>query len=63
MSAGFALSALSIFPFLLLWSIFFLVYKIAVNADVSIKAAAFSSLIVADRLGDSQKQLCPIRLL
>jgi membrane protein len=45
--SGFALSALSIFPFLLLWSIFFLVYKIAVNADVSIKAAAISSLIVA----------------
>lgn len=45
--SGFALSALSIFPFLLLWGIFFLVYKIAVNADVSIKAAAMSSLIVA----------------
>lgn len=44
---GFALHALSIFPFLLLWGIFFLVYKIAVNADVSIKAAAISSFIVA----------------
>ncbi|MDD2780607.1 YihY family inner membrane protein [Sulfuricurvum sp.] len=45
--SGFALSALSIFPFLLLWSIFFLIYKIAVNADVSIRAAAMSSFIVA----------------
>ena len=44
---GFALHALSIFPFLLLWSIFFLIYKIAVNADVSLKAAAISSFIVA----------------
>lgn len=44
---GFALHALSIFPFLLLWGIFFLVYKIAVNANVSIKAAAISSFIVA----------------
>lgn len=45
--SGLALSALSIFPFLLLWSIFFLIYKIAVNADVSIRAAAMSSFIVA----------------
>lgn len=45
--SGFALSALSIFPFLLLWGIFFLIYKIAVNADVSVKAAAMSSFIVA----------------
>ncbi|MFZ2889750.1 YihY/virulence factor BrkB family protein, partial [Sulfuricurvum sp.] len=45
--SGFALNALSIFPFLLLWGIFFLIYKIAVNAEVSIKAAAISSFIVA----------------
>ncbi len=44
---GYALSALSIFPFLLLWGIFFLTYKIAVNSDVSLKAAAISSFIVA----------------
>lgn len=44
---GIALEALSIFPFLLLWGIFFLIYKIAVNADVSIKAAAISSFVVA----------------
>lgn len=45
--SGFALSALSIFPFLLLWGIFFIIYHIAVNADVSIRAAAISSFIVA----------------
>lgn len=45
--SGFALEALSIFPFLLLWGIFFLIYKIAVNADVSAKSAAISSFIVA----------------
>lgn len=45
--SGLALEAFSIFPFLLLWGIFFLIYKIAVNADVSTKAAAFSSFIVA----------------
>ena len=44
---GFMLHILSIFPFLLLWGIFFLIYKIAVNADVSPKAAAISSFVVA----------------
>jgi membrane protein len=44
---GFALTALSIFPFLLLWAIFFIIYKIAINADVSTKAALISSLVVA----------------
>jgi membrane protein len=44
---GLALKALSIFPFLLLWGVFFLIYKIAVNADVSTKAAAISSFVVA----------------
>ncbi len=44
---GFMLHVLSIFPFLLLWGIFFLIYKIAVNADVSPKAAAISSFVVA----------------
>jgi membrane protein len=44
---GFTLNILSIFPFLLLWGIFFLIYKIAVNADVSPKAAAISSFVVA----------------
>jgi len=44
---GIALHALSVFPFLLLWGIFFVVYKIAVNADVSSRAAAISSFIVA----------------
>jgi len=44
---GIALHALSIFPFLLLWGIFFVVYKIAVNADVSSRAAAISSFVVA----------------
>ncbi|MDD3598090.1 MAG: YihY family inner membrane protein [Sulfuricurvum sp.] len=45
--SGFISGALSIFPFLLLWAIFFLIYKIAVNADVSTKAAAISSFVVA----------------
>lgn len=45
--SGLALHALSIFPFLLLWGIFFVIYHIAVNADVSPKAAAISSFIVA----------------
>lgn len=45
--SGFALHTLSIFPFLLLWAIFFLIYKIAVNAEVSPKAAAISSFVVA----------------
>jgi membrane protein len=44
---GFMLQALSIFPFILLWGIFFVIYHIAVNADVSPKAAAISSFIVA----------------
>lgn len=44
---GITLNVLSIFPFLLLWGIFFLVYKIAVNADVSLKSAAISSFVVA----------------
>jgi membrane protein len=44
---GFALTAFSIFPFLLLWGIFFIIYKIAINADVSTKAALISSLVVA----------------
>lgn len=45
--SGLALQALSVFPFLLLWGIFFLVYKIAVHAVVSTKAAAISSFVVA----------------
>lgn len=45
--SGIALHALSVFPFLLLWGIFFVVYKIAVNADVSSRAAAISSFVVA----------------
>jgi membrane protein len=45
--SGFALHTLSVFPFLLLWAIFFLIYKIAVNAEVSPKAAAISSFVVA----------------
>lgn len=45
--SGFALEALSIFPFLLLWGIFFIIYKIAINADVSTKAALIASLAVA----------------
>lgn len=45
--SGLALQALSIFPFLLLWGIFFLIYKIAVHAEVSTKAAAISSFVVA----------------
>jgi len=44
---GFTLNALSIFPFLLLWGIFFIIYKIAVNAVISPKAAAISSFVVA----------------
>lgn len=44
---GFALNILSVFPFLLLWGIFFLIYKIAVNADISPKAAGISSFVVA----------------
>jgi len=45
--SGIALHALSIFPFLLLWGIFFIIYKIAVNAVISPKAAAISSFVVA----------------
>lgn len=45
--SGFALHVLSIFPFLLLWGIFFLVYKIAVNANILPIAAVISSFIVA----------------
>ncbi|HEX5710234.1 MAG TPA: YihY/virulence factor BrkB family protein [Sulfuricurvum sp.] len=45
--SGVLLNALSIFPFLLLWGIFFIIYKIAVNAVISPKAAAISSFIVA----------------
>jgi membrane protein len=45
--SGLALNLLSIFPFLLLWGVFFLIYKIAVNADISPKAAAISSFVVA----------------
>jgi len=44
---GFTLNALSIFPFLLLWGIFFIIYKIVVNAVISPKAAAISSFVVA----------------
>ena len=40
-------TALSIFPFLLLWGIFFVIYKIAINAEVPTRAAALSSFIVA----------------
>ena len=40
-------TVLSVFPFLLLWGIFFIIYKIAINAEVSTKAAAFSSFVVA----------------
>lgn len=45
--SGWILGAFSIFPFLLLWGIFFIIYKIAVNAVVSTKAAAISSFVVA----------------
>ncbi len=45
--SGMALNTLSIFPFLLLWGIFFIIYKIVVNAIISPKAAAISSFIVA----------------
>ncbi len=40
-------AALSIFPFLLLWGIFFVIYKIAINAEVPTRAAALSSFVVA----------------
>ncbi|MGD9970552.1 MAG: YihY/virulence factor BrkB family protein [Sulfuricurvum sp.] len=45
--SGFLLGIFSIFPFLLLWGIFFLIYKIAVHAKVSTLSAAASSFIVA----------------
>ncbi|WP_324791444.1 YihY/virulence factor BrkB family protein [Sulfuricurvum sp.] len=45
--SGILLQALSIFPFMLLWGIFFVIYHIAVNADVTTKAATISSFIVA----------------
>ncbi len=38
---------LSVFPFLMLWGIFFVIYKIAINADVPTRSAAISSFIVA----------------
>lgn len=44
---GWIIVVLSVFPFLLLWGIFFIIYKIAINAEVSTKAAALSSFIVA----------------
>ena len=40
-------TVLSVFPFMLLWGIFFVIYKIAINAEVPTRAAAFSSFIVA----------------
>ena len=38
---------LTIFPFIIIWSIFFLSYKISANTDVSNKAAAISSFIAS----------------
>lgn len=45
--SNWAVTILSIFPFLLLWGIFFVIYKIAINAEVLTKAAAVSSFVVA----------------
>jgi len=42
-----ALEALEFFPYLIIWSLFFLIYKISANEDISNKAAGISSFAVS----------------
>ena len=42
-----ALEALELFPYLIIWSLFFLIYKISANTEVSNKAAGISSFAVS----------------
>ncbi len=38
---------MAIFPYLIIWALFFLIYKISANAKVNTKAAAISSFVIA----------------
>ncbi|MDF1882237.1 YihY family inner membrane protein [Sulfurimonas sp. MAG313] len=42
-----ALKILEFFPYLIVWSLFFLIYKISANADVSNRAAGISSFAIS----------------
>lgn len=42
-----ALEALELFPYLIIWALFFLIYKISANADISNRAAGISSFAVS----------------
>ncbi len=41
------LNVMAIFPYIIIWALFFLIYKISVNAPVNTKAAAISSFLIA----------------
>ena len=41
------LNIMAAFPYLIIWALFFLIYKISVNAPVNTKAAAISSFLIA----------------
>jgi membrane protein len=38
---------LEIFPYLIIWALFFVIYKISANTNISTKAAAFSSFVAS----------------
>ncbi len=42
-----ALNVLELFPYLIVWSLFFLIYKISANVDISNRAAGISSFAVS----------------
>ena len=42
-----ALKVLELFPYLIIWSLFFLIYKISANADISNRAAGISSFAIS----------------
>ena len=42
-----ALNILELFPYLIIWSLFFLIYKISANTDISNRAAGISSFAVS----------------
>ncbi len=41
------LNVMAIFPYIIIWALFFLIYKISVNAPVNTRAAAISSFLIA----------------
>ncbi len=41
------LSTLELFPYLIIWSLFFLIYKISANTDISNRAAGISSFVIS----------------